>query len=67
MTPPPLRRKLSPTPSAPTPPASVWTEAKVKAVLAAYRSFVMNAAMKHGIPPAEVEALVRDHQCDPGD
>jgi hypothetical protein len=39
----------------------------MKAVLDAYRSFVMNAAMKHGVSPAEVEALVRDHQCDPGD
>jgi hypothetical protein len=65
MTPPPLRRrKPSPTPA---PAPSVWTPEKEKAVLDAYRSFVMNAAKKHGIPPAEVEALVRDHQCDPGD
>ena len=65
MTPPPLRRRM---PSSPPPrPQSAWTREKMRAVLAAYRSFVMNAAMKHGIPPAEVEALVRDHQCDPGD
>lgn len=62
---PPHRRQLSP---ALTPrPRSAWTEAKVKAVLDAYRLFVMNAAHKHNVPLADVEALVRDHLCDPGD
>ena len=65
MTPPPLRRRLPP--PTPNPPQSAWTPAKMKAVLDAYRSFVMNAAKKHGIPPAEVAALIKDHLCDPGD
>ena len=72
--PPPLRRKpLSPTegprpPRRPAPspsePESSWTEAKARAVLDAYRSFVMNAAKKHGVAASEVAALVRDHLCD---
>jgi hypothetical protein len=64
MRPPPLRRRSPNSP--PTRPQSVWTPEKVEAVLAAYRSFIANAAKKHGIPPAEIESLVRDHQCDPG-
>jgi hypothetical protein len=39
----------------------------MKAILDAYKSFLLNMAQKHQLPPAEVEALVRDHQCDPGD
>jgi hypothetical protein len=74
--PPPLRRKLlspadGPRPprrlphAPPEPPGSAWTEAKVKAVLDAYRSFLLNAARKHGVDPAEVASLLRDHLCDP--
>src|SRR5687767_8566834 len=70
MTPPPRRKLLSPTegprpprrpPHAspePSEPESSWTEAKVRAVLEAYRSFVQNAARKHGVAPQEVAALV---------
>jgi len=47
------------------PPSSPWTEAKVQAVLDAYRSFVQNAARKHGVDASEVSSLVRDHLCDP--
>jgi ribonuclease D len=68
VTPPPLRRKLlSPTPSAPAPPASAWTPEKEKAVLDSFRSFVANAAKKHQLPPEVVAALVFDHLADPGD
>jgi hypothetical protein len=77
MSPPPLRGKpLSPTegprpprrpppgPAAP-PPGSSWTEAKVRSVLEAYRSFVMNASRKHQVDPGEVVSLIRDHLSDP--
>jgi hypothetical protein len=60
VTPPPLRRKPPP-----PPPQSAWTRAKVKAVLDAYKSFLLNMAQKHQLPPEEVASLVRDHQCDP--
>jgi hypothetical protein len=62
VTPPPLRRRPSP-----PRPQSAWTPEKMKAVLDAYRSFVMNAARKHQLPPEEITVLVRDHLCDPGD
>jgi hypothetical protein len=61
---PPLRRKPS-SPGPPAEPETRWTEDKIKAVLDAFRSFVGNAAKKHGVDPAEVAALVRDHLCDP--
>jgi hypothetical protein len=48
------------------PQASAWTPEKVEGVLAALRSFVSNQAMKHGVPAAEVWALVRDEVLDPG-
>ena len=54
-----------PWPRPPAPTETRWTEAKVEAVLAAYRSFVMNAARKHQVDPAEVAALIKDHLCDP--
>jgi hypothetical protein len=75
MPPPPLRRRLpSPTDGprpprrpapAPEPAPSPWTEAKARAVLDAFRSFVGNAARKHGVDPSEVAALVFDHLSDP--
>jgi hypothetical protein len=46
-------------------PASVWTEAKIKAVLEALNTFVYNHAKKHGVPPAEVWSLIRDEALDP--
>jgi hypothetical protein len=46
--------------------ASAWTPEKVEGVLAALRSFVSNQAKKHGLPAAEVWALVRDEVLDPG-
>jgi hypothetical protein len=68
MMPPPLRRRLSsPTPGPPPSPQSVWTPAKEKAVLEGFRSYVANAAKKHGIPPDEVTSLIKDHLSDPGD
>jgi hypothetical protein len=55
-------------PSSPPPrPQSAWTREKMKAVLDSFRSFVMNSAKKHHLPPDEIAALVRDHLCDPGD
>ena len=49
----------------PPPAASVWTEAKLAAVLAALNTFVHNQANKHGVSAAEVWALVRDEALDP--
>lgn len=46
--------------------ASAWTPEKVEGVLLALRSFVSNQATKHGVPAAEVWALVRDEVLDPG-
>jgi hypothetical protein len=63
---PPLRKKLRPSPPPPEPePGSAWTESKAEAVLDAFRSFVGNAAKKHGVAASEVAALVRDHLLDP--
>jgi hypothetical protein len=71
--PPPLRRRprqgrppspASPPPEPPAPP-SVWTDAKVAAVLQAVRSTFANLATKHGVPIQEVVSLVRDHLSDP--
>ena len=73
---PPLRKKLKsategprpPRKAAPKPPAepeSAWTEAKARAILDAFRSFLGNAARKHQVDPSEVAALVRDHLLDP--
>jgi hypothetical protein len=45
--------------------ASVWTEAKVKAVLDALNTFVYNHAKKHGVSPAEVWSLIRDEALNP--
>lgn len=47
------------------PPANPWTEAKVAAVLASFRSFASNAATKHGVSAEEVVSLVKDHLIDP--
>jgi hypothetical protein len=54
------------TPARPEPPpASAWTEAKVKAVLDALNTFVHNHARKHGVTPVEVWSLIRDEALDP--
>ena len=58
---PPQRPSDRPAPQS----ASVWTEAKVKAVLDALNTFVHNHARKHGVPPAEVWSLIRDEALDP--
>jgi hypothetical protein len=57
-------RRPSPSPS-PSEPGSSWTEAKATAILDAFRSFVGNAAKKHGVAALEVAALVRDHLLAP--
>jgi hypothetical protein len=66
----PLRRRRSDPErsvprSPPTSPASAWTESKVEAVLSALVTFVQNQAQKHGVPAAEVWALIRDELLDP--
>ena len=50
----------------PRPAASGWTEAKVGAVLGALATFVRNQTRKHGVPPEQVWALIRDEVLDPG-
>jgi hypothetical protein len=50
----------------PGPVESGWTEAKVGAVLGALATFVHNRARKHGVPPEQVWALIRDEVLDPG-
>jgi hypothetical protein len=60
-----VRPPAPPHASPPQEPPSVWTEAKVAAVLAAVRSTFANLANKHGVPIEEVVALVRDELNDP--